>query len=161
MPRFWYIHTYINTIISRACMSITFLTDFACLLWRAQFKGFASTCGTCEFRSVWFNDLYNYVCCAEFNWQEIEDFPWSLVYWWYHLSYYLFLSKTSLLYTAEGGILQKNLVERCQATTSILSIAEESKFPTFFVQLEQVFSSTAKVHNFCSSSSDLKRFGFS
>lgn len=61
-----------------------------------------------------------------------------------------------VLYIDEGGILQKNLVERCQATTSILSIAEESKFPTFFVQLEQVFSSTAKVHNFCSSSSDLK-----
>lgn len=60
----------------------------------------------------------------------------------------------SVLFIDEGGIQKQNKVERCQTTIGVLSIAAETKFPTFYVQLEQAFCSTPQIEGFCGS--DLK-----
>ena len=60
----------------------------------------------------------------------------------------------------EGGILKQNNAKRCQATLEVLSVAEEARFPTFYTHLEQVFSSVPEIHDFSSSTHDMKRFGW-
>ncbi len=44
--------------------------------------------------------------------------------------------------------MNQNKVEHSESIMAAMSIAQKSKFPTFFIALEQVFSSNAEIREY-------------
>ena len=59
---------------------------------------------------------------------------------------------------SEGGILKQDNTKRCQTTLDVLSIARDTKFPCFYIQLEQVFSRAPTMGDFPGTLDSEERF---